>query len=978
MRYLIPLLLALAPAALAADVEPGLVGEYFSYRTDGYVPDLPAGARPFLVRVDRQIDFPDPGTGGDFHDTKLVYNFAVRWTGLLRAEKPGQYTFFTQSDDGARLTIYNKVVVENDGPHPLSERSGTIELSAGDHPIKLEFAQGGGGSAILLLWQPPGGKKQVVPPTALFHPKGADRQITWDRTAWEKFQPGGRRNDDARRQDNTQWGRMDYGPFLSHTIGAPAPAGNMTLKGVAVKLNGGKAGLLFDTQLMRVSAAWTGDRFLRLRGVAFDGSHGPNPEVGGEVKVGTRPGPGWARPGTSDFRDPRPSPYVPMPKDWLHYNGLYRHGDQVVFSYSVGGVDVLELPAEEGEKVQGVFTRTFQVAPSTRPLTLLVAETDGGGGGVGPVGRGIGKLRSGRVADGDAVIESGGSVVAATLFTPAKVPPDDPWDVLKNGTWEVVSTPATSRIHLTVPPHASPVVFKVVTWGGEKQKLARFRETLLGSEDDLRPLTQGGPALWPQTVTTKGRLGTPSATDPNAAAYVVDTIEPPYQNPWNSWIRFGGFDFFPDGKSAALCTWSGDVWVVSGIDDKLEKLTWKRFAAGLFQPLGLKIVDGEVYVHGRDQITRLHDLNNDGEADFYESFNNDLQITPGFHEFNFDLHTDPAGNFYFIKAGPVNPGGGGFGKITPHNGSLLRVSKDGSKLDVVATGFRAPNGIGVGPNGELTSGDNQGTWTPVCRLNWIRQGGFYGVVDLAHRQTPPTRTDNPLCWLPYSWDNSSGSQVWVTSDQWGKEFRNDLLHLSYGKCKLFKVLIDRTDSGEIQGGVVRFPLKFDSGVMRARVNPADGQVYVAGLRGWQTDAATDACFHRVRYTGKPVYLPDAIKVLPNGIEISFTQPLDEELANDPDSFGVEQWNYRWTGEYGSDEYSAKDPRRKGRDTVKVKSAKLLPDGKTVFLEVEDFGPVMQMLIRYDLEANDGTVMRDEIACTINAVGDRKLVVRSGQ
>src|SRR4029453_12375767 len=48
--------------------------------------------------------------------------------------------------------------------------------------------------------------------------------------------------------------------------------------------------------------------------------------------------------------------------------------------------------------------------------------------------------------------------------------------------------------------------------------------------------------------------------------------------------------------------------------------------------------------------------------------------------------------------------------------------------------------------GEITTGDNQGTWTPACRLNWVTQGGFYGVVDLAHRDPPPTRTDNPLCW----------------------------------------------------------------------------------------------------------------------------------------------------------------------------------------------------------------------------------------
>ena len=85
-------------------------------------------------------------------------------------------------------------------------------------------------------------------------------------------------------------------------------------------------------------------------------------------------------------------------------------------------------------------------------------------------------------------------------------------------------------------------------------------------------------------------------------------------------------------------------------------LTWRRVAAGLFQPLGLKIVDGEIYVMGRDQITHLHDLNGDGEADFYENFNNDVTVAPAFHEFAFDLQQDAAGNFYFAKAGGVQCG----------------------------------------------------------------------------------------------------------------------------------------------------------------------------------------------------------------------------------------------------------------------------------------------------------------------------------
>src|SRR5205823_14165942 len=137
-------------------------------------------------------------------------------------------------------------------------------------------------------------------------------------------------------------------------------------------------------------------------------------------------------------------------------------------------------------------------------------------------------------------------------------------------------------------------------------------------------------------------------------------------------MRFGGFNFFSDAR-AAISTWSGDVWIVSGIDDGHEKLTWKRYAAGLFHALGLKIVDDKVYVLGRDQITRLHDLNGDGEADFYENFNNDGLVTTSGHSYVTCLETDPAGNFYYIKCGDR----------TPHGGTVLRVSKDGSKLDVV-------------------------------------------------------------------------------------------------------------------------------------------------------------------------------------------------------------------------------------------------------------------------------------------------------
>src|SRR5206468_5217160 len=125
-----------------------------------------------------------------------------------------------------------------------------------------------------------------------------------------------------------------------------------------------------------------------------------------------------------------------------------------------------------------------------------------------------------------------------------------------------------------------------------------------------KSLCTGAPAHWAESVATAGKLGASSA---KKLPYVVDTLELPENNPWHSWMRLTGVDFFPDGR-AAVCTFNGDVWVVSGIDDKLQKLAWKRFAAGLYQPMGLKVFGGEVYVLGRDQITHVHDPNGDGEA----------------------------------------------------------------------------------------------------------------------------------------------------------------------------------------------------------------------------------------------------------------------------------------------------------------------------------------------------------------------------
>ncbi len=204
---------------------------------------------------------------------------------------------------------------------------------------------------------------------------------------------------------------------------------------------------------------------------------------------------------------------------------------------------------------------------------------------------------------------------------------------------------------------------------------------------------------------------------------------------------------------------------------------------------------------GRDQITRLHDLNADGEADFYENFNNDCKVTANSHAYATCLETDPAGNFYYVKCGDGTP---------PHGGTMLRVSKDGSKLDVFATGLHAP----TAPASPATSSPLPTTRERGCpRRGSTRRLArqFLGHLPTAKTTPPPTDPGKPLCWMPQNVDNSSGGQAWVTGGRWGP-FDGHML-TSYGSATLMLVMSE-TVNGVERGGVVRFPLGFDTGIMR--------------------------------------------------------------------------------------------------------------------------------------------------------------------
>jgi hypothetical protein len=185
-------------------------------------------------------------------------------------------------------------------------------------------------------------------------------------------------------------------------------------------------------------------------------------------------------------------------------------------------------------------------------------------------------------------------------------------------------------------------------------------------------------------------------------------------------------------------------------------------------------------------------------------------------------------------------------------------------------------------------------------------------------------------------------------------------------------------NGQVQGGVVRFPVKLTSSAMRARFNTKDGQLYLAGLRGWQSNAAKEGGFDRIRYTGAAVTMPTGLHAGPSGMKISFTSPLDKESAENPDNYAVEVWNYKWTSNYGSGEFSTlpdapgqpKDPKKKNHDPLTVKAAKLSEDGKSVLLEIEGMKPVMQMKITMRIAGADKSAVSYEIYNTIHEISSQ--------
>jgi hypothetical protein len=269
----------------------------------------------------------------------------------------------------------------------------------------------------------------------------------------------------------------------------------------------------------------------------------------------------------------------------------------------------------------------------------------------------------------------------------------------------------------------------------------------------------------------------------------------------------------------------------------------------------------------------------------------------------------------------------------------------------------------VNPDGSWFVTDQEGHWIPKNRINLVTsKGGFFGNTWGYHDldDVSDAAMEQPVCWITNSMDRSPAELLWVDSDAWGP-LKGSLLNTSYGYGTIY-IVPHESINGQMQGGVCPLPLEpFPTGIMRPRFHPQDGQLYVAGMFAWAGNQHEPGGLFRVRYTGKPVYLPVGLHARRQGVSITFSGDLDAATACDADNYTVQTWSLRRTANYGSDHYDER--------SCRVAKATLSQDGRTVFLQLSEIHPTWCMEIKYWLRGSGGEDFQGTIHNTIHRLAE---------
>ncbi|MEO0513732.1 MAG: PA14 domain-containing protein [Planctomycetota bacterium] len=265
-----------------------------------------------------------------------------------------------------------------------------------------------------------------------------------------------------------------------------------------------------------------------------------------------------------------------------------------------------------------------------------------------------------------------------------------------------------------------------------------------------------------QSMDVPGRLAPLDAVHP---MWQLTTLNP--QGPDGFKLTVAGMTILPRGR-LAITTFdprnngaivdqpNGKLWLLNGVDGNPNQIAVELISDQLFNPLGVLFHDGSLYVAQRDELTRFAP-DEDGRfnqrttvSDAWESDNyHHFTFGPVFHD----------GHFYVALSTSIGPGaqkvlrGSTFG-YAPNldgRGSVVKINPDTGNATFITGGHRTPNGLFLGPDGQLFVGDNQGAWQPANKINHVQPGQFYGHYNGNTRTdrfpdgAPPSRfADQPV------------------------------------------------------------------------------------------------------------------------------------------------------------------------------------------------------------------------------------------
>ncbi len=415
-----------------------------------------------------------------------------------------------------------------------------------------------------------------------------------------------------------------------------------------------------------------------------------------------------------------------------------------------------------------------------------------------------------------------------------------------------------------------------------------------------------------------------------------------------------------DDDRLAVTTRKGDVWILGGVDEESSGgVTYQRFATSLHEPLGLLRKGDSLYTVQRSELTRLRDTTGDDVADQYLTVAKGWGVTGHYHEYAYGPKLDRDGNMWIT----LNIGLGLKGDELRHvvdNAALgykqgkwrgwgLKVTPEG-KLIPVCGGMRSPSGLGANDAGDMFYTDQQGNWVATNSIHHMRSGVFFHhpeslasmnqvgstirdvqrvpdglpIAD-ALKQFPAMRP--PAIWLPYKKMGQSATDIMLDSSegQFGP-FAGQLFVGEFTQAAMNRVYLEKIN-GEYQGACFPFRSGFASAVLRM-MQARDGSVFV-GLtnRGWSSLGTASHGLQRLVWTGKTPFEILKMSARPDGFELTFTQPVDRESANEVSSFTMHRYTYLYQSIYGSDEIQNRE--------LPVKQVIVSEDGLRVRLVVDD-------------------------------------------